>query len=492
VRQLRFAVTTNVLMRNTKIIATFGPACAREETLLSLVEAGMDLMRLNFAHVAHDELGAAMRCLRGISSRIGRPIPIVQDLQGARLRVGDLEAIHEVSEGERVRFAPEAVAGPRDIPVSHETFATLVDPGHRILLDDGLIEIIVERVENSIVHGVVRIGGRLRPRRGVILPDKPPRLGLSTKDFDDLRFGILNGVDMVVRPLVHSAEDVHQLRTLVKGLDASIPILAKLESSDSIRNVSEIVLAADGLVFPRQDLAITIGNVAMQVAQRRAAEVAAAAGKPIMMAYAALESMIEYPRPTLLETAAIFQAVSDGYSGVILSGETAVGRFPVEAVREAATIVEEAEHLLGARAGFFSCFISYSSHDEEFARRLRVDLMANGVQCWFAPEDLKIGDPIRERIDRSIRSYDRLLLILSSHSVASHWVEAEVETALERESTNGPVLFPVRLDDEVMKTETPWAAHIRRTRHIGDFCRWKNYDEYWRGLNRLLRDLHDA
>jgi uncharacterized protein YjbI with pentapeptide repeats len=139
---------------------------------------------------------------------------------------------------------------------------------------------------------------------------------------------------------------------------------------------------------------------------------------------------------------------------------------------------------------FYSCFISYSSKDQEFANKIYTDLQDKGVRCWFAPEDLKIGDKIRDRIDESIRLRDKLLLILSEHSIASEWVEHEVESALEEEKQRGhTILFPIREDDAVMESNKAWAALIRRTRHIGDFTRWKDHDSYQRGFDRLLRDL---
>lgn len=139
---------------------------------------------------------------------------------------------------------------------------------------------------------------------------------------------------------------------------------------------------------------------------------------------------------------------------------------------------------------FYSCFISYSSKDEDFAKRLHADLQSEGVRCWFAPEDMKIGDKIRQRIDESIRMYDKLLLILSENSINSTWVEKEVETAFGKEQRNKHlILFPIRLDSRVMDTDTSWAADIRRTRHIGDFTNWKGHDAYQAGFERLLRDL---
>jgi hypothetical protein len=153
-------------------------------------------------------------------------------------------------------------------------------------------------------------------------------------------------------------------------------------------------------------------------------------------------------------------------------------------------LIEYLPSLLNQPIQFYACFISYSAKDQAFAERLHADLQNKGVRCWFAPEDLKIGDKIRERIDESIRIYDKLLLILSEHSMASQWVEGEVETALRKErEQNRLVLFPIRLDDAVMKVEAGWPALIRNTRHIGDFSGWKDHDRYQAAFTRLLRDL---
>jgi len=154
------------------------------------------------------------------------------------------------------------------------------------------------------------------------------------------------------------------------------------------------------------------------------------------------------------------------------------------------SFIEYARSLSQRPIQYYTCFISYSSKDQEFAERLYADLQSNNVRCWYAPEDMKIGDKIRQRIDECIRMYDKLLLVLSQHSVMSPWVEKEVETAFEKEHRhNKLVLFPIMLDDTVMRTNQAWAADISRTRHIGDFTRWKEHDAYQQGLKRLLRDL---
>lgn len=154
------------------------------------------------------------------------------------------------------------------------------------------------------------------------------------------------------------------------------------------------------------------------------------------------------------------------------------------------SIIEYMRSLVGKPIDYYSCFISYSSKDQDLAERLYADLQSKGVRCWFAPEDMKIGDKIRTRIDASIRRYDKLLLVLSENSIISDWVEKEVETAFEIERQQKKlVLFPIRLDDTVMHTTQAWAADIRRTRHIGDFRTWKNHDSYLKVFSRLLRDL---
>lgn len=190
-----------------------------------------------------------------------------------------------------------------------------------------------------------------------------------------------------------------------------------------------------------------------------------------------------------LETINHYAPSTIGIDTIYRSG----GNIPEVFLRSAGVpdiFIEYMRSLVGKPIKFYSCFISYSSKDQAFAERLYADLQANGVRCWYAPEDLKIGDKFRIRIDESIRLYDKLLLILSEHSVRSPWVEKEVETAFEKEHKSGKlVLFPVKLDNTVMETDQAWAADIRRMRHIGDFTRWKEHDEYQKGFTRLLRDL---
>jgi hypothetical protein len=162
-------------------------------------------------------------------------------------------------------------------------------------------------------------------------------------------------------------------------------------------------------------------------------------------------------------------------------------------MRASRNVIEYLPSLLSQPVRFYSCFISYSTKDQDFADRLYADLQVNGVRCWFAPQDLKIGDLFRQRIDEAIRLHDKLLLILSEHSVRSNWVREEVEACLEREQQEKRiVLFPVRLDDAVMDAREAWAASIRRQRHIGDFREWKSHDAYHEALQRLLRDLRPS
>ncbi len=178
--------------------------------------------------------------------------------------------------------------------------------------------------------------------------------------------------------------------------------------------------------------------------------------------------------------------------GTIIASQ---GKIPEIFLREAGvppSIIEAIPSLIGSLEPiqYYSCFISYSSKDQDFAERLYADLQSKGVRCWFAPEDLKIGEKFWHRIDESIRLYDKLLVVLSEHSVTSVWVENEVMAALEKEHQQQKlVLFPIKLDETVMQTNLPWAANFRRTRHIGDFTNWKHHDDYQKGLNRLLRDL---
>jgi len=460
-----------------------------------MVLAGADMFRLSFSHGHYEDLGRAIESIRRAATTAQRPLPILQDLQGLRVRVSRTANMEPrtLVEEERVRLTPNPSATDDDeLGISYDRIAELVAPGDTVLIGDDFVRLMVKEVRDAEVFCKVVTGGVVRQTSGVTFSDKAAPFELTGKDFEDLRFGVGHGLDMVVVPGIRTAQDVLELKEMLHGLDMTMPVLAKLENAMAVSNVHQIAKAADGVVFAREDLSVALGALGALVAQKRVAEEVRALGKPMMMAYAVLESMMVNQSPTLLETSALFQSISDGYSALVLSGETSVGIDPVRAVREAVATVAEAEQLLGEAVGFHSCFISYSSEDEDFARRLRTDLTDRGVQCWFAPEDMKIGDKIRERIRRSILSYDRLLLILSAASVSSKWVETEVETALAKEDGSGPVLFPVRLDEAVLDTDTAWAAEIKDTRHIGDFRRWKEHEAYQRALARLLRDLKDS
>ncbi len=189
-----------------------------------------------------------------------------------------------------------------------------------------------------------------------------------------------------------------------------------------------------------------------------------------------------------LDTIRQYRPTSIGIATLYRSGDN----IPEVFLRNAGipnTMIEYIHSLVGKPIDYYTCFISYSNKDEAFIRRLYADLQSNGVQCWFAPHDLRPGQRIRHGIDEAIRLHDKLLLILSEHSVASTWVEFEVEAALDKEKNGSEVLFPIRLDSTVLECNVPWASHLKRTRHIGDFTRWKNHDEYQQVFNRLLRDL---
>ncbi|MEW6180073.1 MAG: pyruvate kinase [Chloroflexota bacterium] len=342
--------------RRTKIVATIGPASEDESTLRKLIEAGIDVARLNFSHGTHEEHLEKIRLIRKLSEELNKPVSILQDLQGPKLRVGklpaegiplqagDLVALKQVSStlptGEN---SENAVVIPLDVP----NLARGVIPGNRILLDDGNLEFEVTEVKGEAVFARVVLGGTLYSNKGVNLPGAalgiPP---FTEKDRQDLEFGLKNGVDWVAISFVHRASDIEEVRRAMQEIDparANTPIIAKLERPEAITNLHEIIHAADGVMVARGDLGVETSPATVPIIQKRIIDMANRHAKPVITATQMLDSMIRNPRPTRAEASDVANAIFDGTDAVMLSGETASGSYPIEAVKVMANIICEAE-----------------------------------------------------------------------------------------------------------------------------------------------------
>ncbi len=326
----------------TKIVATVGPATASRDQLAALIQAGSSVVRMNFSHGTHEGHRHVFALVREIARDVGRPVAILQDLQGPKLRVGELRDGGPVTldVGAEFRICTSPVTGDAHrVSTSYPDLARDVRPGDQILLDDGNLELRVKRVEPATEHGAdvvttVVHGGELKPHKGINLPGTViSSPSLTEKDYDDLRLGIELGVDMVALSFVRQPEDIVRARGAIEALGGTQPLIAKIEKPQAVAHLDQIVDVADGVMVARGDLGVEMSAEAVPLIQKRLIRLANAAGIPVITATQMLESMIESPRPTRAEASDVANAVFDGTDAVMLSGETAVGAFPIDAVR---------------------------------------------------------------------------------------------------------------------------------------------------------------
>ena len=337
--------------RRAKIICTIGPACNTEAAMRDLLRLGMDIARLNFSHGTHEDHAQHIRRLRRAAEREGRTICILQDLQGPKIRTGQLEK-HEpvlLKTGSVVTITPQNVLGNATrISTTFPTLARELTPGARILLSDGLIELRVRSVRGKDVLCDVLNGGMLGEHKGINLPGVPLSIpALTEKDRKDLEFGVDQGIDAVALSFVRSAGDITMVKRIIASHGNDIPVIAKLEKPQAIDHLEEILEAADGVMVARGDLGVEMAPEKVPVIQKHVIRRAAAWRKPVITATQMLESMIENPRPTRAEASDVANAIFDGTDAVMLSAETASGQYPRESVSIMARIVIEAECNIG-------------------------------------------------------------------------------------------------------------------------------------------------
>lgn len=332
--------------RRAKIVCTLGPASTSETIIRDLIRKGMDVARLNFSHGTHEDHAQVIERVRRLAAESERHIAILQDLQGPKIRTGELvhHAPVELRKGARVTITPREIAGTAELIST--TFANLageVRTGSRILLSDGLIELRVTKVHGGDVECEVVNGGILGEHQGINLPGASVGVpSLTEKDKDDLAFGLRHQVDMVALSFVRTGDDVRDIKRLI-GSRNSTPVIAKLEKPQALDNLDDILEVADAVMVARGDLGVELPPERVPVIQKKIIRRASEWRKPVITATQMLESMIENPRPTRAEASDVANAIFDGSDAVMLSGETAKGRYPREAVEMMSRIVVEAE-----------------------------------------------------------------------------------------------------------------------------------------------------
>ena len=333
--------------RRAKIVATIGPASNTENVFRDLVRTGLDVARLNFSHGTQPEKIKLIQMIRKVAAEEGKPICILGDLQGPKIRTSRLRNRIPVSlkSGQHLTITPRDIAGTSQIiGTTFPTLAENLEEGSRILLSDGLIELRVHRIRGSDVECSVINGGILGEFKGINLPGIAVRVpSLTTKDEADLEFAVNNGVDMVAVSFVRTAEDVRLVKHRVAALGSETWIIAKLEKPQAIEHLESILEVADGVMVARGDLGVEMPPEKVPAIQKRVIRRAAELRKPVITATQMLESMIENPRPTRAEASDVANAIYDGTDAVMLSAESAAGKYPVEAVAMMAKIVSETE-----------------------------------------------------------------------------------------------------------------------------------------------------
>lgn len=343
-------------MRRTKIVCTIGPATNSEERLEALMRAGMNVARLNFSHGVQQDHALAIERIRAISTRLGYPISILQDLQGPKIRVGSLKDGQPVKlvDGATLTITTRDIAGTSEIiPTTYKLLPQDVKPDDRILLDDGLMELRVLSSNETDVQSVVVHGGMLKEHKGINLPGVTVSSpALTEKDRDDLRFGILHGVDYVALSFVRRPEDILDARQYIQQVQVEpgqgsnqvpIPIIAKLEKPEAVAHLEEILSVVDGVMVARGDLGVEMAPEKVPPIQKRVIARCNDLGLPVITATQMLESMVTNPRPTRAEVNDVFNAILDGTDAVMLSAETASGNYPIEAVQMMVRIALETE-----------------------------------------------------------------------------------------------------------------------------------------------------
>ncbi|HEU4383945.1 MAG TPA: pyruvate kinase [Anaeromyxobacteraceae bacterium] len=340
-------------MRRAKIVATIGPSSSDPETILQLVENGVDVARLNFSHGQHEDHAAVLDRIRAASRKVVKAVAVLQDLQGPKIRTGPLKAGRDGVQldpgGEIVITTEGEVPGDAQlVSTTYKHLAEDVRPGDRLLVDDGLLELRVLQTDGVRVRAEVVEGGVLGEHKGINLPGVALRVeALSEKDKRDLYFGLTHGVDYVAVSFVRSAEDVLACRREMERAGRLVPVIAKIEKPEALGNLDAIVQAATGLMVARGDLGVEIQPERVPGLQKEIVRKANAAGRPVIIATQMLESMIEHPRPTRAEASDVANAIWDGADAVMLSGETASGKYPLQAVQMMDRIVREAEQTPG-------------------------------------------------------------------------------------------------------------------------------------------------
>lgn len=328
--------------KKTKILATIGPASNNYEMIKSLALAGANVFRLNFSHGSHEVHQEVIKIIRQVNKEMNCNLGILQDLQGPKIRVGEVENNGvEIKPGDKITITNDPVVGTSSlVSTVYKNLPQDVQTGEHILIDDGNLEVVVNDTDGKNVNCTVIHGGILKSRKGINLPNtKVSAPSLTEKDIEDLHFGLEQDVDWIALSFVRSAEDIHDLRNRIQAAGKHCKIVAKIEKPEALENIDSIIEATDAIMVARGDLGVEVPMEIVPLWQKKMVEKCKVACKPVIIATQMMESMIQNPRPTRAETNDVATAVLDGADAVMLSAETASGKYPVNAVKAMTSII---------------------------------------------------------------------------------------------------------------------------------------------------------
>ena len=334
-----------VSFNKTKIVATVGPASNTKEMLRALIKEGVDVFRLNFSHGTHEDHLKVITNVRELNEELGTKICLLQDLQGPKIRVNEMQPDVVIERGQELIITTRELLGNREIvSTSYKTLPKDVKIGDMILIDDGKLELKVTEIRDVDVVTEVVYGGSLKSRKGINLPfTRVSAPSLTEKDLKDLEFGLVNDVDWIALSFVRRADDIASIRKIVDEHKSSARIVAKIEKPEALSNIDDIIAATDGVMVARGDLGVEIWMEEVPMVQKMLVEKCNKAGKPVIVATQMMESMIENPRPTRAETNDVANAVMDGADALMLSAETASGKYPLEVIRSMVRTIASVE-----------------------------------------------------------------------------------------------------------------------------------------------------
>jgi pyruvate kinase len=412
-------------MKRTKIVCTLGPATADREKMRELALAGMDVARLNFSHGTHEWHAERFRLIRELEPELGRPISVLQDLSGPKLRIGEVapEGVPLVPGDRCILWERAYEAGPPPrVPLPIPELVLALEPGHHVFLDDGQIELlVVEEKEHEVACEVLH-GGVLMSRKGITAPAAPFQIpALTTKDYLDLDFGLKLGVDWVAVSFVRKAADLEPVRAAARKAGLDVGVIAKIEKPEAVEAIDEILTAADGLMIARGDLGVEIPIYQVPTVQKDLIRRCVEQGKPVITATQMLESMTRSPQPTRAEVSDVANAIMDGTSAVMLSGETAVGQYPVQAVKMMAAVAGWTEQHLEYRRflaqGLSGQAAGITDAISQGVAEIASDLNAAAILCsTTSGQTARMVSRMRPRMPiiaatANLRTYHRLPLV---------------------------------------------------------------------------------